>query len=168
MPNNETVKTTWTLKRILWLIPVGFFVVCCIYLAIMMVIGKGDSNSGADNNLQGKEYTLATGKYVYRLASVSSESAQQQGLSGTKSLASNKGMLFIDNDVARRCFWMKDMNYPLDIIWVGAGKKITHIERNLSPSTYPKAYCADAQYVIELNAGQADKSSMSVGQVLSF
>lgn len=163
MFSNETAKTKSALKRIIWLLPVGFFLLCCIYLGVMLAFGKKD-----DNNLHGKQYTLTAGKQVYRLVSVSSNASQEQGLSGTTSLPADKGMLFIDEGVAERCFWMKDMHYPLDIIWADASKRVTHIEKDLSPNTYPKAFCAAAQYVIELNAGQATKSGLSIGQVLKF
>ncbi len=40
------------------------------------------------------------------------------GLSGRQSLAQNSAMLFVYDNYAVRFFWMKDMNFPLDIIWI--------------------------------------------------
>ena len=43
------------------------------------------------------------------------------GLSGRSSLAENEGMLFIFDTPAVYEFWMKDMNFPLDFIWINNG-----------------------------------------------
>jgi uncharacterized membrane protein (UPF0127 family) len=181
MPNNETEKTASAPKRILWVIVLCAFLGTLGYLAFATIRHK-DSTTVA-SNLSGKNYTLSlagpraaeqqngsatTHSRTYYLSAASSESAQEHGLSGTASLGQDKGMLFVNSNVAERCFWMKDMRYPLDIIWADTAKKIVHIEKNLEPNTYPRAYCADAQYVIELNAGEADKNGMTPGQVLSF
>ena len=95
-------------------------------------------------------------------------SQQEKGLSGTAALDPNSGMLFWNAAEAKQCFWMKDMHYNLDIIWLDRNKKVTHIEYNLSPKTYPKTFCAQGKYVIELNAGEAKRSGITKGQVLTF
>src|SRR4030042_2564613 len=43
---------------------------------------------------------------------------RSQGLSGRDNLSQNQGMLFIFNQPAIPSFWMKDMNFPLDFIWI--------------------------------------------------
>jgi len=140
------------------------------------------SEKPAGSKLDGKKYTLVApppepdnaarlpqvhGK-SYRLTAVASYDAQVKGLSGTDRLADNAGMLFWYDETAERCFWMKDMRYSLDIIWLDAQKKVVHVEPELAPNTYPNTYCAQARYVIELNAGQAAGSGITKGQVLSF
>jgi uncharacterized membrane protein (UPF0127 family) len=137
-------------------------------------------NTPNEDDYDGKRYMLTTpgqadkqqnhsaqGK-TYYLTSAHSEKTQEKGLSGTPRLASNQGKLFWYDQMGERCFWMKDMRYSLDIVWLDDHKKVVHVEKNLSPKTYPKAYCVDAQYAIELAAGEADKSGLSLGQVLSF
>jgi uncharacterized protein len=104
----------------------------------------------------------------YKLSKAVTPEQQERGLSGTSAMAKTVGLLFIFKDYKEQCFWMKDMKYNLDIIWTDAQKRITRIEKNLSPNTYPSSYCAKGQYVIELNAGEADKSGMQKGQTLSF
>src|SRR3989344_4633932 len=63
--------------------------------------------------------------------------AQQQGLSGRKSLGANQGMLFIFPQDEARQFWMKEMNFPLDIIWLNKEGKIMGLATNVATSTYP-------------------------------
>lgn len=95
---------------------------------------------------------------------------QAKGLSGRTSLAENQGLIFIFVQPGVQCFWMKDMRFPIDIIWMNANKEIVHIEQNVSPSTYPNAFCpnVDAQYVLEVNAGVADKLNIRPDQKLFF
>jgi uncharacterized membrane protein (UPF0127 family) len=111
---------------------------------------------------------LYAGNTSYRLLVASSDSEQARGLGNRASLPRDEGMLFPSYKTGQQCFWMKDMQFPLDIIWVDSNKKVTHIERNLSPSTYPRNYCALGQYVIELNAGQANASGLKIGDVIQF
>ena len=118
------------------------------------------SMSKAFISVNGRRYSL----------DVAHTSAQQQkGLGGRASMAVDRGMLFPYSQPGSRCFWMKDMHFSLDIIWLDSQKKIVRFEQNLSPQTYPQDYCADnTQYVIELNAGQAAATHLRVGQKLDF
>lgn len=97
-----------------------------------------------------------------------SEEARAKGLGGRESMANNQGMLFVFDKPAVECFWMKDMRFSIDIIWLNTAKQVVHVERNLSPETYPASYCPKlpAKYVVELNAGQADKLGISTGDTL--
>lgn len=56
---------------------------------------------------------------------------QAQGLSGRDSLAPNAGMLFVFTPPAQVPFWMKDMKFPLDFVWIKDGT-IVQIDRNVS------------------------------------
>lgn len=93
-----------------------------------------------------------------------------RGLGKRSSLATNEGMVFIYEKPQKTCFWMKDTQFSLDIIWLNEAKTITKIEPNLAPSTYPNAYCSasDTKYVIELNAGAVERNSLAVGEQLNF
>jgi uncharacterized membrane protein (UPF0127 family) len=179
MPSNGIAKTKSALKRSIWVVLLGVFVLLFCYL----LFASARQKPTVTGDFNGKKYTLTIGGAhaaeqqnqspqphgrTYYLTSAHTESAQERGLSGTAGLAHDQGMLFWYDHVGERCFWMKDMRYSLDIVWLNSQKKIVHIEKNLSPDTYPKAYCADAQYALELAAGEADKSALTTGQVLSF
>lgn len=114
------------------------------------------------------DYVLQTKTQTYGLEAVSSSEAMARGLGGRTSLASNGGMIFVYPNSAERCFWMKDMQFSLDILWVDTNRKVTHLEEGVSPKTYPRQYCAEAKYVIELNAGEVRKNNLSVGSRLEF
>lgn len=111
---------------------------------------------------------MIVGDISYKLEIVSSAVDQAKGLGGRAGLAANRGMLFAYDNADERCFWMKDMRFAIDIIWFDSDKTVTHIEPHLMPSTYPREYCASAQYVVELQAGQTAKSGLRIGQAARF
>ena len=55
---------------------------------------------------------------------------QKQGLSGRESLKNNEGMLFIFSRADFYGFWMKEMKFPLDMVWV-SGEKIAGFTENV-------------------------------------
>ncbi len=72
------------------------------------------------------------------------EAKQIQGLSGFKVLPPDQGMLFLFKRVDYYAFWMKDMQFPLDIVWVkhisSNNYKVVGIVQNVSPDTYPQVF----------------------------
>lgn len=104
------------------------------------------------------------GNRVVQLEVARTPAAQNKGLSNRESLAYNQGMLFTYDATGYRCFWMKDMQFSIDIIWITSAQTITHIDTDVSPGTYPKKYCAHSQYVLEVPAGTASASGATTGQ----
>jgi len=89
------------------------------------------------------------------LVTIADEPAERaKGLSGTNSLSELEGKLFVFDENGRYGIWMKDMNYPIDIIWISDELEIIHIEENVLPNTFPRIYRPDvpARYVLEVNA----------------
>ena len=97
--------------------------------------------------------------------------SQSRGLSNHPPLAENQGMLFVFSDRQIRSFWMKEMLFPLDIIWLD-GNRIVKISTNLPPEgvTPSKIYSSDlpANYVLEVNAGWADRAGIKVGELINY
>lgn len=98
---------------------------------------------------------------------------QERGLSGRTSLPQNRGMLFVYSEPSRPGFWMKDMRFPIDIVWIGADNKIVAVLPNLSPQTYPDVFSppeevAPVQYVLEVNAGLVAKLGWQVGDTVQI
>ena len=92
--------------------------------------------------------------------------ARTQGLSGRKSLAWGNGMLFIFPKAGDWGFWMKDMYFPIDIIWADKAGVTTTALPNVSSTTYPQAFHTNAPsvYVLEVRAGYAAGHDIGVGQ----
>ena len=94
-----------------------------------------------------------------------------KGLSSKSSLKENEGMLFVLNSSSRRGFWMKDMKFAIDVIWLNENKEIVDIKKTLDPcvSNCPVYYPdRESKYVLETVAGFADKQNLKVGDTVFF
>lgn len=95
------------------------------------------------------------------------EYERMMGLSGRKNLPANEGLLFVFEEPGIYHFWMKDMNFPIDIIWLDRDLKIVHIQSNARPEDYPKLYepAAPAVFVLEVVSGFAEKNNLQLGDI---
>ena len=96
-----------------------------------------------------------------------------KGLIVKNQLRENESMLFVYEEPLRHIFWMKDMKFPIDIIWLDSNGKIVHIEENLMPCPLvlicpSYAPNADSQYVLETIAGFAQRHNISLGTTIKF
>lgn len=95
---------------------------------------------------------------------------QARGLSGRGSLEANAGMLFVYGTPAVPGFWMKEMNFPIDIIWIDENKKIVDMSENPAPETFPQVFYSRSPvlYVLEVNANWAKDHNVSSGDTVTF
>ncbi len=95
-----------------------------------------------------------------------SPAAHVQGLSGRPSLDPRSGMLFVFKDKQVRTFWMKEMHFALDILWL-QDDEVVHLSRNLPPEgRFPLLRYHSrlpVNRVLEINAGLADRYGIRVG-----
>lgn len=95
---------------------------------------------------------------------------QDKGLGGRyRGLPPNTGMLFVFEKEGNYGFWMKDMNFALDIVWIDTNQKIIGIEKNVTPDTYPKVFYPPAwiKFVLELPAGFTVEQGIKIGDKFS-
>ena len=99
-----------------------------------------------------------------------------RGLSGRAALSPGTGMLFVVEVESRFRFWMREMEFPLDIVWIGAGCRVVDISVNVPPPE-PGTALADlpryspgvpALYVLEINGGEAEALGLGVGDPVEF
>jgi uncharacterized membrane protein (UPF0127 family) len=102
-----------------------------------------------------------------------SSEQKEKGLSVKEKLKENEAMLFVFEKPGSHSFWMKDMKFPIDIIWLDSNGKIVHIEENLEPC--PLVFVCpsytpntDSQYVLETVAGFIPRHNVSVGTDVDF
>ena len=93
------------------------------------------------------------------------QAEQERGLSASLDLAETEGMLFIFAESGRHPFWMKDMKFPIDIIWLNENMSIVYIKKDARPESYPEIYSPDkdSKYVLEVVSGFADKNNLKIG-----
>ena len=105
-----------------------------------------------------------------RLEIADSESERSQGLSGRESLADDTGMLFIFDSPSYPGFWMKDMHFALDFVWINSDWQIVQIDRDVQPDTYPQIFTPNSavRYVLEINSGKANELGLEVSDVIKL
>jgi len=95
---------------------------------------------------------------------------QSQGLSGRAKLDPQEGMLFIFNQPQLYKFWMKDMRFPIDIIWFDIDKKIISVNEYVEPGSYPRLFTpvTPAAFVLEVPRGFFMKHNLKIGDTIKF
>jgi len=97
------------------------------------------------------------------------EHRRADGLMFQEELPYDEGMLFIFDDSQKRTFWMSNMLFSLDIIWIDSQGNVVHIDNNVPPcdTTETKA-CPrydsggnDVKYVLEVTAGFVDEFNIT-------
>lgn len=98
------------------------------------------------------------------------DSLRIQGLSGTSGLDEDDAMLFVFDTVGLHSFWMKDMQYPIDIIWIDQSKHIVSIKKHATPESYPAQFNPPqaSLYVLEVIDGFVGTHKVKVGDAVSF
>jgi hypothetical protein len=94
------------------------------------------------------------------------------GLSFREELDSDKGMIFIFENLGKHPFWMKHALIPLDIVWLNEQKEVVSISKNNQPCSSAKCSIIepdkDAKYVLEFLAGTVDNISLNIGDKVDF
>ena len=103
--------------------------------------------------LQTVKVHIADRIFIVEVAETQSE--RMKGLAGHSPIASDEGMLFVFEQPDKYCFWMKGVDFPLDIVWFDSDKQLISAEKNVQPESYPSNYCPErpAKYVLELQGG---------------
>lgn len=138
-------------------------IILAAFLSLAVSKKVGAPYCSADQKLETKMITSRSIELDVEVAKGSAD--QVRGLSGRECLQKNTGMLFEYNLSGDYCFWMKDMKFAIDMIWLDDEKKVVTIKENVSPKTYPSTFCPDrpAQYVLEVQAGFARHAGWQTG-----
>ena len=96
---------------------------------------------------------------------------RERGLSFRRTLPEGRGFLFVFPEKGRPIFWMKDMKFPIDILWLNDGKIMDFITQappfgSLPPIQYlPEA---DANQVLEIPSGAFEAYGLKLGDQLDI
>lgn len=106
--------------------------------------------------------------HKFQLLIAKSDQDKQIGLSKYKSLPKNQGMLFVFDKKGMYSFWMKDMKFPLDIIFIRDNKIVT-IYQNLPINNLAiHSPTEDVDKVLEINANLSKDYGFSVNDTVVF
>ena len=105
---------------------------------------------------------------------VQTPESREKGLMFRKTLARDGGMLFLFPDEQDRQFWMKNTWVSLDIVFIGADKRVTRLHERVRASTTRMTDAevarvgGPAQFVLELPAGSSRRYKLKEGRRLDF
>lgn len=115
----------------------------------------------AEIELRGQKITVWVAKTPARL---------YKGLGDKESLVENKGMLLVFGKMGKHGIVMRDMEFPIDIIWLSNGEVVdiapsVPIEPEASEAELKRYYPRkESNSVLELSAGWAEKNGVKIGE----
>ena len=160
--------------------------ICMLLLVIcnsMLITSAAQINNSTNNNTNPilkaiQEGLSADNKYLKAKVTVKgfelnadvpiTSELMARGLAVKNQLKESEAMLFVFEESGQHSFWMKDMKFPIDIIWLDSDGKVGHIEQNLQPCVSVLICTSyspdiDSQYVLETVAGFTQRHNISVG-----
>lgn len=114
------------------------------------------------------------GENTFSVEVASTTISRARGLSGRDGLAEGEGMFFVFDNLGTDGFWMKDMKFSIDIIWI-ANDRVVGFAENAAPEPgvplwklkiyYPPA---PVDRVLEVSAGTVQKLGIRTGDPVTF
>lgn len=149
-------------------------------IVILVLLGIASAAAKAPSRIEERQIP-ALADPVYKMAQIElagerfvafvsdTEELRSRGLSDFSSLSEGQAMLFAFDEPGNWGFWMKDMDFPIDIVWIGDDMRVVSIAENVSPETFPETFFPDAPaiYAIELPAGTAERIGAREGDAAS-
>ncbi len=133
-------------------------------LAASLALGL---SSAACRGSSGPTVTIETdgGGVSIRVRLAATPATRQRGLMFESNLPEGTGMLFLFPNEQQRSFWMKNTPLPLDIIYIGADRRIVSIAESTMPYS-EKTIASDgpSMYVLEVPGGYCAKKDIKTGQ----
>lgn len=109
---------------------------------------------------------LSINNVTIKLEIAKSQQEQARGLSGREALPSGQGMLFVSDKYYKPRFWMKDMLFPIDIIWIRDNRVVGYEKYLLPEGSQPKMIyepVEEVNNVLEVYAGFTDDNNVKIG-----
>jgi len=141
------------------------------YLFFLLFIPLLFTATGCKNNKPTDQVCFKDQCFFVEIASSADE--QVKGLMNRNSLAKDQGMLFSYINSKKYPFWMLNMEFPIDIIWINKDKQVVYITENAQPCLDTKTcqlITPDqvAKYVLEVNAGIVSSSGLTIGDSIEI
>lgn len=113
---------------------------------------------------------IVIGETVLRAEIVDEPLERSRGLSGRDEIKATEGMLFVWEKPDKYGIWMKEMNFPIDIIWIDEKSEVIYMKKNALPESYPEIFYPDkpAKYVLEVYSGFIEDHGIKNGDLLNF
>jgi len=147
-----------------------FFIVFVFLLSLFLLNGATVKYNIAKELEKTAIGHINIGEKYIKVELALTEQAKEKGLSDKIGLKEDEGMLFVFDHKDKYPFWMKDMDFSIDIIWISEDLRIVAIKKDASPSSYPESFypTEDAKYVLEVISGFSEKNNLKEGDSVKF
>ena len=152
-----------------------------VALAVVLAVGLGGPaiDSTGDREIDTSEATVTftdgdgTTLGVVEVAVADTRTEHYRGLSNTSPLDPDTGMLFVFDSEANRSFVMREMNYPIDMVFVGANGTVTaihhaEVEEDDDPGDDLTRYPGRAKWVVEVPSQWTTEHGVEVGDTMTI
>ena len=126
-------------------------------------------------NISDTKVKVIINKIEYNLDVAKTDQERSRGLAKFDSIKNNEGMLFIFDVPGRYSFYMKDMKFNIDIIFLDQSKKVVDMYKNVKFQDYKNPYDYEnykpnfsSKYTIELKEGEIEKTGLKIGDLIDF
>jgi len=124
------------------------------------------SSANAQLNIGLRTIQMKVGIYSIQAEVADNPDLREVGLMNRTSLPTNSGMLFIFEQKAGNCFWMKNTKLPLSIAFIADDGKIVNIEEMQADTTNNHCPKAPIRYALEMNKGWFSERVIVPGNVI--
>lgn len=140
------------------------FVVLTVLPAALFVLPSPQMDKSMDSMT-----TLTIRDTVVLVELADTEVKRRQGLSGREKLSEGSGMFFIFDTEDSHGIWMKDMCFPIDIIWLNSNFEVVSMRIGARPESFPEIFIPEkkATYVLEVGEGFIPRHNIVVGDTFT-
>lgn len=152
------------------ILKVGIAFLVIISVGIMLWSKYKAHDASAVRNTMNDSDVLVIGGTPFQAEIVDTPLFRQRGLSGRSHIGDTEAMLFVFPQSDYHGFWMKDMLFPIDILWLTEEGVIVHIKESARPESYPEPFVPQvpARVVIEVKEGTVKAYKLKIGDSLIF
>jgi hypothetical protein len=156
-----------------------------LFLAAVALVacGGAPATESPQPATESPQPVVTVGGASFKVELAVTQEQRTQGLAGRAGLAPGAGMLFVFDAEGRYSFWMKEMRFPLDLVWIGPSAEgctvvdITHKAPPPPPGHPSEEGLAElplytpvgpARYVLEVNGGETEAAGVRVDSRVEF
>jgi uncharacterized protein len=114
--------------------------------------------------------TITVGEKIIIAEVVDTPDKMTRGLGGRENLSDGEGVWFIFAESAKHGIWMRNMKFPIDILWFDENLRLVHVKEDANPDTYPEIFSppVNSRFVLEIPSGYAEKTGIKLGDTVQI
>ena len=130
-------------------------------LLVMLAVLPAAAQEGPQPRLE--TIPLTAGMHIIQAELAQTPAQQMIGMMNRREMGANEGMLFVNSDVAQRCFWMRNTLIPLSIAFIADDGTIVNIADMQPRSDDSHCSARPVRYALEMRQGWFAKRGLKAG-----